>query len=76
MHNKMNKSQKQTNIDKLYHQTIASSSKMPKEDDCPVKDPEPDGSILKMKKWKSYALNANEERMDLLARKIQSITSV
>ena len=76
IHNKMDKSQKQPNIDKPYHQNIASSSKMPKKDDRPIKDTELDGSILRMGEWKSYALNPNEERMDLLAGKLQSMIGI
>ena len=49
---------------------------MPKINHCPVKDPEPDGSILTTKEWKSYALKPNEECMYLLAYKLESITDV
>ena len=53
------------NIDILYHQNITLSSKMPRKDDRPITDPEPDGFISKIKEWKSYALNPH--RMDVLA---------
>ena len=76
IHNRTNKSRKQPNINKLYHQNIASPSKMPKVNDRPIKDSDPDGSILMMEEWKSYALNPNEERLKLLAGKCKSITGV
>ena len=49
---------------------------MTKINDCPIKDPEPDGSILTMEEWKSYALKPNEEHMNLFAGKLKSITGV
>ena len=49
---------------------------MPKKNDRPIKDSEPDTPILKMEEWNSYALNPNEERRNFLAGKLESITGV
>ena len=46
MHSKMDMSGIKPDINKLDHQNIGLSSKMPKKDKLPEKDQLPDGSIL------------------------------
>ena len=72
----MDQSRTKPNIKNLHHQNIASTSKMTKKNERLLEDPERNGSILTMKKWKSYTLKPNEEWMKLLADKLLSIASV